>query len=814
MKKLGLLFCLVCLLFEFSIAQTYRVTGRVVDANQHPLVGVNITVSSSTKGTQTNESGAFVLENLSSSKLNLRFSFVGFRTLVQKVDLLQQNVDLGVVVLQESNENLDEVVVAKERTNRFTEKQSEYVAKMPLKNLENPQVYNVVNAELLEEQLVVNFDDALKNVPGMQKLWESTGRGNDGAGYYSMRGFSIQPTLMNGLPALTHGSPDPANIEAIEVMKGPSGTLYGSSLISYGGLINIVTKKPYESFGGEFTYLTGSYGLNRLTADVNLPLDEEGKVLFRLNTAYHYQNSWQDAGYRKSFFVAPTLSYQASERLSFLVVAELMQNEQTNQTMLFLNRSNALTFANIDEMPYDPKRSYTSNNLPVKNPAYSLQAQMNYKLSSAWTSQTAVSRSLTKALGYYSYLYESINTNTVTYLPNGAVFARYVSDQNATTDVTDIQQNFIGDFKVGGLRNRMVVGFDFMQRNYINNSTGYTTNGLVYIGSDDAQTVYDVVYGGETVSNFDSGVLSKQAMDALLEGVSVSNSITKEKVFGAYVSDVVNVSKALSVMASLRVDRFEGDPESDEDDQTAFSPKFGITYQPILDKLTVFANYMDGFSNVASQTVSDADGSNQRTKSFDPEHANQAEIGVKTSLWEDRLSASLSYYDIKVRNKVMTDPDNPRDYLQDGEVESKGVELSVIANPFSGFNAVLGYSFNDSEVVSGADGVVGTRPLEAGPENTFNFWASYRLQSGSLDGLGAGFGLNYIGENNIINYAATGTFTLPAYTILNASVFYEMDKFRLALKLDNLSDVEYYSGWSTINPQRPRTLSASFAYRF
>ena len=299
---------------------------------------------------------------------------------------------------------------------------------------------------------------------------------------------------MNGLPALTHGSPDPANIEAIEVMKGPSGTLYGSSLISYGGLINIVTKKPYDGFGGELTYLTGSYGLNRITADVNTPLDHEGKVLLRVNTAYHTQNSWQDAGYRKSFFLAPTLSYQASDRLSFLVVAELMQNEQTNQTMLFLNRSSQLTFTDIDDMPYDPKRSYTSNNLPVKNPAYSLQAQMNYKLSSAWTSQTAVSRSLTKALGYYSYLYETINTNTVTYLPNGAVFARYVSDQNATTDVTDIQQNFIGDFKVGSLRNRMVVGFDFMQRNYINNSTGYATNGMVYIGSDDAQTVYDLLY--------------------------------------------------------------------------------------------------------------------------------------------------------------------------------------------------------------------------------------------------------------------------------------------------------------------------------
>ena len=174
---------------NFVAAQNYRVTGKVVDADQHPLVGVNVTIANSTKGAQTNESGMFVLANLSSAKQNLRFSFVGFRTHVERLDLQQQNVDLGTVILHESSENLNEVVISQERTNRFTERESEFVAKMPLKNLENPQVYNVVNSELLEEQLVVNFDDALKNVPGMQKLWESTGRGSDGAGYYSMRGF-------------------------------------------------------------------------------------------------------------------------------------------------------------------------------------------------------------------------------------------------------------------------------------------------------------------------------------------------------------------------------------------------------------------------------------------------------------------------------------------------------------------------------------------------------------------------------------------------------------------------------------------------
>src|SRR5690606_3805425 len=152
-----------------------------------------------------------------------------------------------------------------------------------LKNLENPQVYTIVSADLFKQQAITNFDDALKNVPGIYKLWESTGRGGDGASYYALRGFEAQATMINGLPGLTSGSLDPANIERIEVIKGPSGTLFGGNLISYGGLVNTVTKKPYAGFGGEVSYTAGSFGLNRVTADINAPLKGDN-VLLRVNT--------------------------------------------------------------------------------------------------------------------------------------------------------------------------------------------------------------------------------------------------------------------------------------------------------------------------------------------------------------------------------------------------------------------------------------------------------------------------------------------------------------------------------------------------
>ncbi len=155
--------------------------------------------------------------------------------------------------------------------------------------------------------------------------------------------------------------------------------------------------------------------------------------------------------------------------------------------MLFLDRSHPLRVHNMNELAYDHKRSYTGNDLYIDNPTYSLQAQMNYKLSDNWTSQTSFSTSSAKSDGYYSYLYESTTsaeTAASVSLNDGIVLSRYLSKQNSETVGTDIQQNFIGDFKIGSMRNRIVAGLDYLKTDISSNSSPYVMNGLVYIGSD------------------------------------------------------------------------------------------------------------------------------------------------------------------------------------------------------------------------------------------------------------------------------------------------------------------------------------------
>lgn len=766
---------------------------------------ISVILKGNRLGTVTDENGDYRIKNIKPGNYTLKITAVGYLTTEKKVTLLEGQELLENFSIKPSSEDLSEVVVYAGRKNHFARKENQQVSRLPLKNIENPQVYSTITGSVLKEQVVTNFDDALKNAPGITPLWAATGRGGDGASYYTVRGFAVQATIVNGVPGLTNGSFDPANIDRIEIIKGPSGTLFGSSLISYGGLINTTTKKPYKGFGAEVNYTAGSFGLHRATVDLNTPLNESKSINFRVTSAYNNQDSFQDAGFRESFFIAPSLSYEVNDRLSFLVNTEFMANETTNPTMLFLDRANPLRVHNIDELQYDNNRSYTSNELTLQTPSYNLQAQMNYKLSDQWTSQTIFSNSSAKSTGNYAYLYEG--TSQIPAITEGIVLARYFNYQDSKNTTYDIQQNFIGDFKIGSLRNRLVVGLDYFNRTTLDRGTGYFGNGYIYIGDDLA--TFNSVFGP---SNGDTGDLTKAGSDAIVGDAPRNNNKTKQEVYSAYFSNVINFTPAFSAMVSLRADRFMN-AQNDGYNQTAFSPKMGLVYQPVIDKVSIFANYMNGFTNVApSETVN---GTTRTPIVFNPEHANQIEFGTKLNVFKDKLYATLSYYNIKVSDQVYSVRPNATDviYYQDGGQLNRGFEAEFIANPINGLNIILGYSYNDATLTEGDADFVGFRPESAGAYNLANLWASYKFTDGVLRGFGLGFGGNYVGDNKIMNRATAGTFTIPEYVELNGSLFYNAPKFNVSLKINNITNQEIYDGWSTVHPKEPRTFAASFTYR-
>ncbi|WP_062058882.1 TonB-dependent receptor [Aquimarina longa] len=808
MKNLLSLLMLL-LLSNLAFSQNGTVSGTITDNNLIPLSGVNVYIKNTAKGTQTNENGVFEINDIENGDYIFTISYLGFKTREIKI-LISNNqpVNLQSIILYEGNEILGEVVIEGLRTNKFSRKKTAYVSKLPLKDIENTQVYSTVTNDLLESQIVTNFDDALKNATGVENLWASTGRGGDGAGYYALRGFSVQPQLVNGLPGLTNGTINPANIERIEVLKGPSATLFGNAVSSYGGLINVVTKKPYVGTGGELSFTSGTYGLNQVIGDFNTALSKDDNLYFRVNTAYTTEQSFQDAGFRTSFFVAPSLSYKVNNKLSFSFYAEITQAEQTNPTFLFLNRTAPTEAQNLGELGYNNKLSFTSNDLTLQNPNQNYRIEMDYKLSDTWQSQTLLSKSSTSTNGYYSYLFEFgiLGNNT---------FSRFISKQNANTQTTDIQQNFIGDFKIASLRNRVVIGLDYFNATQISNNSGYAFYGNV---TPEGGANGDNPFTPDVVET-DLYPLSTSGVDAVLESQAIGNNKSKYHIYSLYASDVLNITSNLSVMIGIRLDRFdnEGDLVNTKDDfkQDTFSPKLGVLYQPIKDKLSVFGNYQNGFKNVAPQLVGNPEDGPQQLKTFKPERANQLEFGLKTFFFKNRLNATISYYDIKVTDRVIQDPSSPFNKIQGGEIESKGVEIEINANPIKGLDIRAGYSNNESKTIKTDDPLIlNKRPLEAGPKTLYNFWANYEFQDGKLDGFGLGFGINGASKRFVKNYTTTGNFILPSYTIANASIFYQANKYRIGLKLNNAFNKEYYKGWSTINPQTPRALLANISYKF
>ncbi|RZJ90887.1 MAG: TonB-dependent receptor, partial [Hymenobacter sp.] len=225
------------------------IRGRVTNSSGGAVEAVSVGLQGQAMGDITDEQGRFTIRPVAPGTYTLIVSAVGLKTEQQTVTVTAGQAATANFSLAESAAELREVIVSGNRTNKFSRTNSVDVAKMPLKNVENPQVYNTVTKELLTEQLVFTADDATRNVPGLQRMWEATGRSGDGGSYYAMRGFTVQAQLRNGLVGNVTNTIDAVNLEKLEAIKGPSGTLYGSSLTSYGGLLNRVTKRAYDHFG-------------------------------------------------------------------------------------------------------------------------------------------------------------------------------------------------------------------------------------------------------------------------------------------------------------------------------------------------------------------------------------------------------------------------------------------------------------------------------------------------------------------------------------------------------------------------------------
>lgn len=156
----------------FSFAQENgSVSGNIISSDNMPIANVAVTVKGTKFGTQTDSQGNFEIKNLKADNYILKISSVGFKSKDINFSIQgNQATILPAISLNTNSEQLTEVFITG-NANKYTKSESEYVSRMPIKNLENSQVYSVVTKELMKDQLVTSQDEALKNVPGLYQVW-------------------------------------------------------------------------------------------------------------------------------------------------------------------------------------------------------------------------------------------------------------------------------------------------------------------------------------------------------------------------------------------------------------------------------------------------------------------------------------------------------------------------------------------------------------------------------------------------------------------------------------------------------------------
>jgi iron complex outermembrane receptor protein len=676
--------------------------------------------------------------------------------------------------------------------------------------IQAPYSIQVVPREVIDDQQAISIMDAVVgNVSSVQ-----VGLDNFYDGFI-VRGFDVSNnTYRNSLrvPFLTNI--ETANVQSLEVLKGPAAMLYGR--IEPGGLINIVTKQPllvpYYSVQEQF----GSWGLTRTTVDATGPLNDDKSLAYRVNLAYQNTDSFRNFVTRESFFIAPTISYQPIEQFRLNIEGQYQNLKfvaDTDDALVAIGT----TPANIPISRYLQDPTVTS-----RFPSRQQQSFIGYN----WTYDIANNWNLTNRFAYSrsDYVQRITNFRSICLVPGTAdctlngdplefgTLKRALWNVDMTFNTLAANLDLKGLVFTGPIKHDILAGTDFFR--LAANRHGYQglTAPIAPYGVDVTPiNIFNPTYTGTGLANYTS------ALDNF-------NNATSEQWKGVYAQDMMSFADdRLHFLIGGRYDWAENANQNnitkvylDNRDQ-AFSPRLGAVVQP-LPWLSFYGNYSRSFGVTNSLFIAPGQ------PLFSPQKGTQWEGGAKAEFLDGRLTATMAYYDI-IKSNVLVPVPGSNFSMPVGLVESKGVEFDVAGRINENWSVIGSYSHDDARITrdstaSGGSGNTGNR-LASVPLNAANLWVKYDAE-GPFTGLSLGGGFNFVGSRLGDN---ANTFVLPAYTVVNAMIMYRfqpsfapwLKNLTAQLNVRNLLDTTYYTNSFdrfSIYPGAPRTFLASVRAEF
>ena len=799
MKKLILFFALFSQMCFGQ--QTKDIGGTVVDASGNPVAGATvIDKSDPTNGVITDFDGQFVI-SVNESATQLEISFLGLKTKVVPIDGRIINV-----VMEEAPNQLAGVTVK-----GFASVAGK--ARVRVQAIQNlPETTVALNAESIETSGIDNiqsFTSQISNVTFNQAQ-------QPGVNFLTVRGIS---QIRNGespvavvidgmtLPDASAMNMSLYDIELLEFVKGPQGTLYGKNAIA--GAINITTKEPTNINKTKATLSTGNGGL------FGAGLSSSGafvKNKFYYSVTGRYEtfdglinNTFlnQKVDFSKEYNVRAKLKYRFSPRWSATFVQDNFKvdaggNYYVTKTDIFDPSIPVLADDDYSNEPFgdilgDSELSNSLSSFKVEGSLKSIRIQ-------SVTSFNATRRFYIGENDYSQYAFSKVSqqSDSDTFSQEFRLISKDDEDKKLNYTFGGLFQNSDRYLNTSTFLNRTFYEGGFVDASAAN--ANYSTDPL--IGNDDDNTIQTLA----AFAFFDYKLTKKFTVSA---GVRMDyDKLTND-------SRITNTTL--------------------ENDITVWQPKFSLSYQAA-ENVLAYANYGRGYRSGGFNS----DATVKFDKTYEPEFTNNYEIGIKTNFLNNRIIFNNSFYTIDFENQqqytfIPVTPAVLGIYnFEEARISGFESELKFKATNYLDFFASLG--FNNGEIKTGTynrltnaaafDYETNETVDVSGNVSPFTVKSTIQIGANSYFSIGekSDMSLHINADHRGEQYwDPLEEYKQEPFTLVNARVKFNFNKIGLALWANNILDTKYNQeffptaefGFSNLRfPNVPFSFGVDLSYKF
>jgi len=674
------------------------------------------------------------------------------------------------------------VVGSKEKPT-YNVKRTSTVTKTDTPLIDTPQAVTVLDEKFLKDTGVNSIGDAVRYVPGV-----GTAQGEGNRDTVVFRGnSSTGDYFVDGMRDDVQYYRDFYNIERVEVLKGPSGMIFGRG--GPGGVLNRVTKQAVigEPSFYELSGLIGSWDQYRTTFDINQAFDNARAL--RVTGVYEDSESYRDGVYNERVGVNPNFGWAISDKTTLRFGFEYFTDERTADRGI--PSFNGKPYKDTDESTFfgDPDRS------PTDVEMYAFTASIDHEFTDNITLRN------TTRYADYDKFYQNVFASGAVTAGGMVPIAAYNNDTQRENFLN--QTDVVFKFDTGKVGHTLLTGMELSRQETDNfRETGYSVLvGNTGLGSVSAANPR---YNGPLY-------FRQSATDADNHGVAEGLAL--------YVQDQIELLPQLQLIAGLRADFLEMDfrnnrtGERIETSDDLYSPRVGLVYKPI-ENVSLYASYARTYvprsgEQLASLTLNNA--------SLEPEEFENFEIGAKWDATE-RLSFTAAAYQLERSNQAIAEPTAGQPggtpagtlMLVDGQ-EVKGIELGFTGQITDHWSIAAGYAYQEGETQSTSGAIPDGTPIQQLPKHSLSVWNRYDFN----EHWGVGIGAIYRDE---IFAAADNAVTLPSFVRFDAALFYRHnDNLSAQLNIENILDREYYAtahNNNNITPGSPIAVRLGMTYRF